>query len=382
MEKEAYLRELYYNPNSDVAYSNIKIIWDKIKQNRQASKASHAQGLSKQTPKVKYDELKQFLLEQPTYTLHKKALKKFKTRKVMVSFIDQEWQTDLVDMQKYEEGPTGPDAKHPKEYKYILTVIDIFSRYAWAKPLKRKTGEEVTDRFKEIFKEAKPHKIQFDEGKEFYNKSLKKLFDENDIDYFSSYSSKKASVVERFNRTLKDRMWKYFTANETTKWVEVLNDLVHGYNNTKHTSILMTPTEARDPDKSEIVWFNLYGTFLLEDFGEPKFKVGNTVRISKYKTVFAKGYLPTFTEEIFRIKQIIYTKPIVYKLTDLMDEDIDGYFYEQELSYVPNPDEIEYKIEKVLKRKKVKGKQMILVKWKGYPDKFNEWISAKATKKL
>ena len=142
----------------------------------------------------------------------------------------------------------------------------------------------------------------------------------------------------------------------------------------------MTSTEARDPEKLEIVWYNTYGDFLLEDFGEPKLKVGNTVRISKYKTVFAKGYLPNYTEELFKIKQIIYTKPIVYKLADLMDEDIDGYFYEEELSYVPNPGEIEYKIEKVLKRKKVKGKEMILVKWKGYPDKFNEWIDAEGAR--
>ena len=385
--KESYLRNLYYNPESGVAYSNIKIIWDEIKQDRQRDKHGNKDdslATRSGVPKVKYEELKQFLQEQPTYTLHKTAMKKFTTRKVMVSFIDQQWQADLVEMRPL--GSREPKAlmqKYEDEgYRYILTVIDVFSRYAWAKPLKRKTGEEVTDKFKEIFKEAKPNKIQFDEGKEFYNKSLKKLFDENGIEYFSSYSSKKASVVERFNRTLKDRMWKYFTANETTKWVSVLADLVHGYNNTKHSTILMTPTEARDSTKSEEVWYNTYGSFLLQEFGEPKFKVGNAVRISKFKTVFSKGYLPNYTEELFKIKQIIFTKPIVYKLEDLMGEDIDGYFYEEELSYVPNPDEIEYKVEKVLKSKKVKGKKMILVKWKGYPEKFNEWIRAEATRKL
>ena len=96
--------------------------------------------------------------------------------------------------------------------------------------------------------------------------------------------------------------------------------------------------------------------------------------ISAYKTIFTKGYLPSYTEELFKIKQVIYTKPFVYKLEDLQAEEIDGYFYEQELSFVPNPEDIEYKIEKVIKKKTLKGKKLALVKWKGYSDKFNEWI--------
>ena len=90
----------------------------------------------------------------------------------------------------------------------------------------------------------------------------------------------------------------------------------------------MKPLDARNPENSETVWYNLYGAYLLTDFGEPKFNIGNSVRITKYKTIFTKGYLPNFTEELFKIKQIIYTKPIVYKLEDLQGEEIDGYFYE------------------------------------------------------
>jgi hypothetical protein len=90
--------------------------------------------------------------------------------------------------------------------------------------------------------------------------------------------------------------------------------------------------------------------------------VGDSVRISKYKSIFDKGYLPNFTEEIFKIKQMIFTKPIVYKLEDYQSEAVDGYFYEEELSYVPNPDQLEYKIEKVLRYKTVNGKKFGLVK--------------------
>ena len=357
--KEQYLRHLYYDPDSNVAFSSIANIWRKIKED----------GVT-----IKYKELKEFLQEQPTYTLHKRELKKFQTRKVMVSYLDQQWQCDLVDMQKF--------SKTNKGYNYILTVIDILSRYAWAKPLKRKTGEEVVEQFKIIFKEAIPEKIQFDDGKEFYNKKIYALFDEHNIDHFSSRSEKKASIVERLNRTLKTRMWKYFTANETEVWYDVIDDLVNDYNISFHSSIGMTPTEARKEENSDTVWYNLYGDFLLHDFGKPKFKINDHVRISKYKTIFTKGYLPNYTEEIFKVNQVIYTKPFVYKLSDLMDEELDGYFYEQELSYVPNPDDIEYKIEKVIRRKTVKGKKMALVKWKGYSDKFNEWLPASEIKNL
>ena len=354
--KEQYLRNLYYNPESSVSYSNIKKLWNQIKEDEMHNKKL----------KIKYKELKEFLLEQPTYTIHKKLIQKYETRKTMVSYNDQQWQADLIDMKNLE--------KYNKGYFWILNVIDILSRYAWSIPIKNKSGIEVTNAFKIIFKEAIPEKIQFDEGTEFYNKDFKKLLSDNNIEYFSTKSEKKAAVVERFNRTLKTRMYKYFTANETYKWVDILDDLVKGYNNSKHSSIQMKPIDARKSENEGIVWNNLYGAHITHDFGEPKFKVDQTVRISKYRKIFDKGYTPNFTEEIFKIKKVILTKPFVYELEDLMGEEIDGYFYEDELSLVVNPEDIEYKIEKILKTKTIKGKKYSLVKWKGYSDKFNEWI--------
>ena len=359
VSKEQYLRDLYYNPQSTVAYTSASLLWRKIKSDGKL---------------IKYRELKDFLANLPTFQLHKPITEKFPFRKTMVSYVDQQWQADLVDLQKYE--------KDNKGFRYILTVTDLFSRYSWALPLKTKRGEEVKDLFVTIFKEAKPEKLQFDDGKEFYNKLLKELLVENKIEWFSTFSSKKAAVVERFNRTLKTRMWKYFTAKETYKWLGVLGDLVDGYNNTFHSSIGMSPVDARKEENAGTVWYNLYGVFLLKDFGKPKYKIGDSVRITKYKTIFAKGYLPNFTEEVFKIKQIIFTKPIVYQLEDYQSEIIDGYFYTEELSYVPNPEQIEYKIEKVLRYKTIKGERYGLVKWKGYSEKFNEWLPAADIKSL
>lgn len=365
MEKEKVLRELYFNPKSPASYSGIGKLWKEVKMSGQP---------------LTYKEVKEFLENLPTYQLHKPAIKKFLSRKTMVSYAYQQFQADLVDMQKFSRVNEG--------YNYILTVIDIFSRYAWALPLKSKKGEDVKNLFQEIFKEGVsgkpgvPEKLQFDEGKEFYNQHLKDFLDKNNVEYFSSHSDKKAAVVERFNRTLKTKMWKYFTQKETEKWIDSLPDLVYSYNHTFHSSIGMKPVDAIKEENEDVVWYNLYGAFLANDFGTPKYKHGDSVRITKYKTIFSKGYLPNYTEEVFQIKQVIYTKPFVYKLQDYQEEEITGYFYEQELSYVPNPDDIEYKIEKILRYKTIKGVKYGLVKWKGYSDKFNEWLPVEKIHKI
>jgi hypothetical protein len=135
----------------------------------------------------------------------------------------------------------------------------------------------------------------------------------------------------------------------------------------------MKPIDARKKENEEVVWYNLYGANLEKTFGKQKFKVGESVGIYTFKSIFTKGYLPNFTEEVFKIKQVIFTKPIVYKLEDYQNELIDGYFYEEELSYVPNSDKLEYNTEKVIKYKTVNGNKIGLVKWKGYAEKFNSW---------
>jgi AAA+ superfamily predicted ATPase len=169
-------------------------------------------------------------------------------------------------------------------------------------------------------------------------------------------------------------MWKYFTANETRKWIDVLDELVNDYNNTFHSTIKMAPTVASKAENSTTVWNNIYGAYLSAQYDPPKFKVGQTVRISKYKSIFDKGYLPNFTEEFFKIKQVVIGRPTVYKLEDLQGEDLNGIFYESELSLFNESEETTYKVEKVLGKKKIKGKSYVLVKYKGWPDKFNEWL--------
>ena len=189
-----------------------------------------------------------------------------------------------------------------------------------------------------------------DKGKEYYNKDVKDL-----IELYSTKNEEKSSVVERWIRTMKEKMWKYFTANSTNVYINVLPDLVGEYNNTRHSSIKMTPVKASKKENKLTVWRNLYPEHLKVYDIKPKFSVGDKVRISKKKKTFEKGYTTRLTEEIFTIVEVKLTSPVTYKIADLNGKEIKGTFYEPELQKTSQ--EI-FRIEKVIK----KGKKKSLVK--------------------
>ena len=250
-------------------------------------------------------------------------------------------------------------------YTFLLLVIDTFSKYGYLIPLKNKKGETVANALKDIFKKRKPGKLWTDKGKEFYNKDVKDL-----VELYSTENEEKSSIAERWVRTIKEKMWKYFTDNNTYNYINVLPDLVKDYNNTVHSSTKLTPIDASKKKNELTVWRNLYPDRYKKYNITPKFSVGDEVRITKKKKVFEKGYTTRWTEEIFTIKEIRDTNPITYKLTDLKGEEIEGTFYEPELQ---KTEQQIYRIEKVIKKEKGRS----LVKWKGYSDKFNSWVDNK-----
>jgi hypothetical protein len=245
-------------------------------------------------------------------------------------------------------------------------VIDLFSKYAWAVPIKRKTGEEITKAFSKIFMERKPAKLQTDKGLEFINKQTKQLLEKHDVHWFATENETKAQIVERFNRTLKGKMYKYFTHFKTKKWIDVIDKLIKNYNNSYHRSIKMTPTEGSMKKNSSIVHKNLFSDKI--EYSIPKYQEGEKVRMSKKRKTFRKGYLPNFTEEVFVISKVLMTEPPTYQLMDRNGEHIIGSFYEHEITRY---DDDVFEIEKVLKETKNK----LFVKWKGY-DK-PTWIDRK-----
>ena len=253
-------------------------------------------------------------------------------------------------------------------------IIEVFTKYGWAIPLKTKTGVEVSRAFEKLWKnKAVPHpkKLWTDKGKEFYNKSMNELLSKNNIELYSTENEEKSSIVERWNRTIKRNMWKYFTANNTTKYIDVLPQIIEKYNTTYHRSIKCTPTVARKPSSRQHVEEALYGR-KLPPLKRPKFKVGDRVRILKKKKTFEKGFTPSWTEELFTVCEVKPTNPPTYAIEDTKGERIQGTLYEQELQKTTQ--EI-YRIEKVLKRRTTRDKvKEVYVKWRGYSNAFNSWI--------
>jgi hypothetical protein len=315
-------------------------------------------------------ELQQKLGELEEYTLNRPVKKNKIHRHIIAHDIDEQWQADLVEM----DVPQGAKASENDGVRYLLTVIDVLTRYAWVRPLKNKTGASIASAFKSIFDEGSvPHKVQTDMGTEFYNTNVAKLFNEYEISLFSSQSDHKAAIVERFNRTLKMRMSKLFDVTQTFRYIDNLQDLVFNYNNTYHSSIKMTPSEATEnPGRA---YYNL--TEGHEHTLKNNLKVGDLVRIPMHKTIFSKEWIGKWTIEIFKIKRVLHTEPPAYKIEDLKDEEVKGAFYENELQKVPKSVMNKpFRIEKILNRRISKKKPEVLVKYLGWPDKFNEWIEA------
>jgi hypothetical protein len=293
-------------------------------------------------------------MEQIAKEVHKPTMKPRQYRKVLVYFPNDVWSADIVEMNSegMEEQNDG--------YKYILVVIDVFTRYAWTRKLKNKTAVETAKAFKSIINDskAKPRALWVDQGKEFYNKEVKQVL--KDVKIYSTYGEGKASYVERLNRTLKNMMYKQFTINMNRNWIDILDDITNHYNNKVHSAIDTTPNKLYNSEISKPI--NIETT----DDNKPKYKIGDRVRISyKRRPTFDKAYLPNWTWEIFTISKVIKSSPITYKIKDFEGDEIDGSFYESELQLTKQKDDY-YLIEKILDSKTVGKKKYTLVKWLGY----------------
>ena len=263
---------------------------------------------------------------------------------------------DLADMQLL--------SKYNKGIRFLLCVIYIFSKYAWVVPLKDKKCISIVKAFQSILKQSnkKPNKIWVDKGSEFYNAYLKKWLRDNDIVMYSTHNKGKSVVAERFIRTLKSKTYKYMTSISKNVYIDKLDDIVYEYNNTYHTKVKMKPIDVKD---------NTYNNTSKEiNNKDPKFKVGDHVRISKYKNIFAKGCMPNWSEKVFIIKKVKNTIPWTYVINDLNGEEIIGTFHEKKLQ---KANQEEFRIKKVIRRKGDK----LYVKWKGYDNSFNSWIDKK-----
>ncbi|KAJ8913590.1 hypothetical protein NQ315_013997 [Exocentrus adspersus] len=259
--------------------------------------------------------------------IHKPAQRNFLRRRVQVRSLNDLIQADLVEMIPYARENSG--------CRYILVVINVFSKYVWAEAVKRKNSEDISNAMRRILKQMKsvPKNCQTDMGKETWEKN----------------SITKSSVVERVNRTLKNLMLKQFSLQGNYKWLALLPKIVHKYNNTRHRTIKMKPSEVNNENEL-ILLEDVYGNNrkMKRNIKAGIFKKGDYVRISKYREAFAKGYTPNWSNEIFIIRKVNYTYPPTYLLADQNGQDIEGSFYREELQKTLHNDV--YLIEKVVRR--------------------------------
>ena len=248
--------------------------------------------------------------------LHKRIIKKFDKRKVYSQFKDNIWGVDLAEMQSL--------SRKNKGIEYLLCVIDLDSKYAFVVPLKDKKGTSIVNAFNKIIKQSnrKPNKIWVGQGGEFYNNVFKKWLSDNDIIMYSTCNEGKSVIAERFIRTLKNKLYKHMTANGKNVYYDVLDDVVNKYSNTKHSTIKMKPIDVKNNKRVYIDEHNEK---------DSRFKVVDRVRISKFKNIFAKGYIPNWSKEIVIVDKINDTVPYTYNIKDLNDEEIIGSFYDREL---------------------------------------------------
>lgn len=296
----------------------------------------------KNTTKIKTKDKKLVVVNE----IHKPARKHFPRRHTIIKGYRDLFQIDLGEFHY---------AKENNGYKYILFVIDCYSKFLWTRALKSKNAEETTSAMKDVLKEVgypPPRNIQSDDGTEFWNHRFAKLMKQNNINHYSTYSTLKAAIVERVIRTIKNKLYKKFSYRGSYKWTDILQDITHAYNHQKHRTINMKPADVTSSTKLDAYNY-------IKIAGKNRYNVGDTVRISKYKHVFEKSYTPNWTTELFKIVKVQTTNPVTYLLADLKNNPILGAFYEHEIS--PTQEEDTYLIEKVLSRKGNK----LTVKWLG-----------------
>lgn len=347
-----YLKKIFYDPSHNAGYSTPWRLWSASKKRVDRK-----------------EDLREFLRGQDTYTLHAPVRRKFPRNKTLADVADDCWQCDLSDMQSLKNDNDG--------FAYLLCVICVFSRYAWCVPIKNKTSKSIVNAFKLLFTqtERRCSRLVGDKGGEFENNHFKEFLTGSGIEYYHTNNpDTKASICERFQRTLKSRLFKVFTHRENYRYIDgLLDQVVHAYNNTYHRTVRMTPTEASSPKRTLEVYEILYGKS--ETKKNPKLRVSDYVRISREKKHFEKGYTWNWSEEIFQIKKVIPHNKPCYKIQDLDGTSIVGTFYDAELQKVAKPDL--YKIAYIVKTKGKGDSMQHLVHWRGYPEKSRSWVFAK-----
>ena len=357
---EKFLRKIYYDPSRAGSFQGPEKLYDVVKKEY---KGKSPLGLKR---------IAKWLEKQEVYSLNRPVKRTFQRARVIVSGRFDQFDADLADFQLLK--------RKNDNFTFILVVIDVFSRYAWAEPILSKSPSSVKRGFEAIFARAgqKPRRLRTDSGKEFTAIMMENYFEEENIEHFVTRNEEiKASYAERLIKTLKSKMWRLMKERKNFRYLDDLQKIVDSYNNTKHSTIQMAPAAVTNGDVSERLWWSQYKPRqpyikkLASGKRKFKFKEGEHVRISQKAGVFERAYNEKWSTEIFLVQdRFIRDNLKTYKITDLDKQPILGTFYESELQRATLSYDREWEIEKEIETKGNKT----LVKWKGWPSQHNSYI--------
>jgi hypothetical protein len=308
---------------------------------------------------------------QDAHNVFKVPPKNPPTEKIVVEYPDEIWDCDIMVM---ENNPGN------RGIRYVLCCIDLFSRYLWTRLMKTKTAGESSKALASIFDDSSRtcDVLRTDNGGEFTGAPFQKILKERGVSHRIAYGAHKANYVERVQRTIQTRLYKYMYENNTGVFIDVIDDLVAAYNKTPHGTTGVPPADVDESNYSKI-YDEVYVPILNKRAGVSNsfaFDIGDLVRISVTREAFSKGYKQKYTEELFRVKNRIPSDPPRYRLEDLKGEDIKGSFYAADLQkfHLKDIDKVVFKIENILGERTIGRRKYKLVKWRGYSDKFNSLV--------
>lgn len=350
------LKKLYTELDSSASYAGVQKLYEAAK---------------KQVPEITRRDVIEFLEGERVYTMHKSRRTRYKRLKIIPSGWYTDMFVDLADMSKLSRFNGG--------YKWMLVGVECLSRMMFVAPSKGKTPAHMQDAFDHLFSRMPTQvwKIFSDRGNEFRAAAMKEYFKRKDILKYEGYSTDvKASLAERAIQTIKGRLYKYFSEKHTLNWIDAIPRIIDGLNHCVCRSTGMSPIDV-NKDNWEALHRRLYAHDLTKsrEVAHPRLRAGNDVRIAKEKGKFEKGYLPNYTDEIFKIKRRLSTHPNTFDVEDQHGEKMLGKFYAQHLSKTKGVDETTHRIAKVHRRRINDGKKEYLVSYAGHSPHIKVWLT-------
>lgn len=360
MKYEDYLANIYYDPNHAGAYGGVEKLYRAVRKEGKFV--------------ISRAKIRNWLLKQEDFAVHRETRSKFKRRRVVAPFVDYQWDVDTANMTFYRKDNDG--------YAYFALAIDILSKFVWTVPLRTTTGQEMAQALKRMFASGrKPTHIRSDQGTEYVNRNVKTLLKKEGVTFFVTHNVVKASYAERAIKTIKSRLVRYMTHKQLHRWIDVLPKVTESYNQTYHRSIKRPPQNVKPSDSVEL-WKRQYDSLPMpvsktrraSPVGKFKYKVGDLVRVSFLRRSFQREYDERWSRELFVVNERFMSDNIPqYRLKDYAGEVVSGTFYEYQLKKAY--EQTTYLVEKVLRTRTRRGQKQLLVRWRGWPAKYDSWVS-------